>query len=120
MRRNVHAFGGFGGLDAIVAGALLMLVGILGIRMLLQENALLKVDLQGRTVELGAVSSLLTVCHDAVVEVDECLRLTNESPQISFMRLSTAVKDLKLATLFPFFFSYIQDYTSGFMTFASK
>ena len=125
LRQGLNATGHtgrFSGLDAIVAGALLMLlgrqqpsepvkiaqevgnrggelrlVGILSIRLLLQENALLKVDLHGRTVELGAVSSLLTVCHDAVVEVDESLRLTNDSPQISFMRLNTpGVKNLKL------------------------
>ena len=38
-------------------------------RWLLLENAKLKHDLQGRTVELGAISSLLAVCYDAVVEV---------------------------------------------------
>lgn len=82
--------------ELTLAGGALTLAGVLGVRMLLQENALLKAELQGRMVELGAVSSLLTVCHDAVVEVDECLRLTNDSPQISFMRLNApGVKNLK-------------------------
>eukprot|EP00438_Fugacium_kawagutii_P029885 Skav200702 [mRNA] locus=scaffold2650:12244:12823:- [translate_table: standard] len=54
----------------------LMLGSIICVRRLLQENASLKVDLQERTVELGAVSSLLTACYDAVLEVDDELKLT--------------------------------------------
>ena len=37
-----------------------------------------QVDLQKRTVELGAVSSLLTACYDAVVELDQNLKLTQD------------------------------------------
>ena len=46
----------------------LMFLGVFMARGLLEENALLKKKLQGRTVELGAVSSLLTACYDAVLE----------------------------------------------------
>lgn len=42
------------------------LVAIVFARKLLEENATLKLDLKSRQVELGAVSSLLTVCYDAV------------------------------------------------------
>ena len=92
-------------------GGALTLAGVLGVRMLLQENALLKTELQGRTVELGAVSNLLTVCYDAVVEVDECLRLTKDSPQISFMRLNTpGVKNLKGSAFVDLFCDEDKDY----------
>ena len=57
---------------------LLMFVGIIAVRHLVRENVVLKVDLQKRTVELGAVSSLLTACYDAVVEVDQTLSLTQD------------------------------------------
>ncbi|CAJ1367613.1 unnamed protein product [Effrenium voratum] len=40
---------------------------------------LLDKDVQKRTVELGAVSSLLTVCYDAVLAVDQALRLTQSA-----------------------------------------
>ena len=43
-------------------------IGIFLARKVLEENAMLKLDLQCRTVELGAVSSLLTACYDAVLE----------------------------------------------------
>ena len=45
-----------------------LFLGIFVARGLLEENAILKQDLQGRSVELGAVSSLLTACYDAVLE----------------------------------------------------
>ena len=57
---------------------LLMLAGILSLRKLLLQNVSLKMDLQKRTVELGAVSSLLTACYDAVLEVDHTLRLCHD------------------------------------------
>eukprot|EP00435_Cladocopium_sp_Y103_P061544 s839_g23.t1 len=38
-------------------------------------------------LRLGAVSSLLLVCYDAVLEVDETLCLTAESPQLSSLLL---------------------------------
>ena len=52
----------------VAALSTLMLLGIFLARGLLEENAILKQDLKGRTVELGAVSSLLTACYDAVLE----------------------------------------------------
>ena len=45
-----------------------MFFGIFLARGLLAEIAILKDNLHGRTVELGAVSSLLTACYDAVLE----------------------------------------------------
>ena len=56
-----------------------MFVGIVAVRRLMRENVLLRVSLQKRTVEMGAVSSLLTACYDAVVEVDHALNLTQDS-----------------------------------------
>eukprot|EP00438_Fugacium_kawagutii_P009548 Skav219886 [mRNA] locus=C9347913:2088:3575:- [translate_table: standard] len=73
---------------ALVGMFVLLFVGIIGVRRLLQENVFLKVDLQERTVELGTVSSLLSVCYDAVLEVDHDLRLTHDSRQLSAMLLS--------------------------------
>ena len=55
-----------------------MFLSILFVRRLIHENVLLKVNLQKRSVELGAVSSLLTPCYDAVVELDQCLKLTQD------------------------------------------
>ena len=52
----------------VFAVSMMMFLGIFLARGLLEENAILKQDLQGRTVELGAVSSLLTACYDAVLE----------------------------------------------------
>eukprot|EP00438_Fugacium_kawagutii_P012154 Skav200040 [mRNA] locus=scaffold337:229125:230747:+ [translate_table: standard] len=71
----------------IVALFVTMLASIICVRRLLSENASLKVDLQERTVELGAVSSLLTACYDAVLEVDDKLKLTQDSRQLSSMLL---------------------------------
>ncbi|CAJ1401384.1 unnamed protein product [Effrenium voratum] len=68
---------------------LAMFWGILAVRRLLLENVLLRVDVQKRTVELGAVSSLLAACYDAVLEVDQGLRLAHDSPQLSSMLLRT-------------------------------
>lgn len=62
-----------------------MFLGILTVRQLIHENALLKVNLQKRSVELGAVSSLLTPCYDAVVELDHGLKLTQD-PLLYFFR----------------------------------
>ncbi|CAL1130335.1 unnamed protein product, partial [Cladocopium goreaui] len=72
---------------------LLMFLGILAVRRLMKENVLLKENLQKRSVELGAVSSyLLTPCYDAVVEVDQNFRLTQDSGQLASMLLQTAPK----------------------------
>lgn len=62
-----------------------MFLGILIVRQLIHENVLLKVNLQKRSVELGAVSSLLTPCYDAVVELDQGLKLTQD-PLLYFFR----------------------------------
>lgn len=64
--------------QTVASSFLIMLAGIMGVRHLLHNNAFLKADLQERTVELRAVSSLLTPCYDAVVEVDHSLRLTHD------------------------------------------
>ncbi|CAJ1457381.1 unnamed protein product [Effrenium voratum] len=71
----------------LLAVFLAMFWGILAVRRLLLENVLLRVDVQKRTVEMGAVSSLLTACYDAVLEVDQGLRLAHDSPQLSSMLL---------------------------------
>ena len=71
---------------------LMMFVGIIAVRRLVRENVVLRVDLQKRTVELGAVSSLLTACYDAVIEVDHALSLTQDSSQLASMLLQTASK----------------------------
>ncbi|CAJ1444068.1 unnamed protein product [Effrenium voratum] len=59
-----------------------MFCGIVVVRRLLLDK-----DVQKRTVELGAVSSLLTVCYDAVLAVDQAFRLTQDSPKLSSMLL---------------------------------
>ena len=71
---------------------LMMFVCIIAVRRLVRENVVLRVDLQKRTVELGAVSSLLTACYDAVIEVDHTLSLTQDSGQLASMLLQTAPK----------------------------
>lgn len=68
---------------------LIPIVLMCSLRRLLHENAVLKMDLQRRTVELGAVSSLLLVCYDAVVPADETLTLMEDSPQLSGLLLRT-------------------------------
>ena len=57
----------------------LMFLGMVIVRRLMRENVLLRVDLQKRTVELGAVSSLLTACYDAVLALDQHLKLTQDA-----------------------------------------
>ncbi|CAK9087104.1 unnamed protein product [Durusdinium trenchii] len=81
---------------------LMMLAGVSAFRWLLLENAKLKHDLQGRTVELGAISSLLAVCYDAVVEVDETLQLMEDSRQLSSMLLHSGSKGLAGRSLLDF------------------
>lgn len=66
---------------------LIPIILMCSLRRLLHENAVLKMDLQRRTVELGAVSSLLLVCYDAVVPADETLTLMEDSPQLSGLLL---------------------------------
>lgn len=58
---------------------LLCFVGITATRRVIIYNIRLKMDLTERSVELGAVSSLLLVCYDAVLELDESLTLTEDS-----------------------------------------
>ena len=69
---------------------LLSLASILLLRQLVLDNITLKLDLKTRTVELGAVSSLLLVCYDAVVQLDECFNLVDDSSQLSSMLLHTS------------------------------
>jgi len=65
----------------------LTLMGIFCLRRIFLYSATLKLDLKKRAVELGVVSSLLLVCYDAVVEVDEDLNLVEHSQQLSSMLL---------------------------------
>lgn len=53
--------------DGVLCLAKVMFIAVFVARRMLQDNAKLILDLKGRTVELGAVSSLLSVCYDAVV-----------------------------------------------------
>ena len=62
----------------ILFTSLMMFLGICVCRRLIRENFFLRMTLQMRTVEVGAVSSLLTACYDAVVEVDHTLRLSQD------------------------------------------
>ena len=80
------------GAHNLVPMFLMMFVCIIAVRRLVRENVVLRVDLQKRTVELGAVSSLLTACYDAVIEVDHTLSLTQDSGQLASMLLQTAPK----------------------------
>lgn len=73
-RQNTGAYS----IQGLIFMFLLMFLGILAVRRLMKENVLLKENLQKRSVELGAVSSLLTPCYDAVVEVDQNFKLTQE------------------------------------------
>eukprot|EP00438_Fugacium_kawagutii_P002773 Skav202257 [mRNA] locus=scaffold1417:369747:372166:+ [translate_table: standard] len=75
--------------DAVLALFLLMLGSIICVRRLLRENVSLKVDLHERTVELGAVSSLLTACYDAVFEVDDELKLTQVPERQSLSKVQS-------------------------------
>ena len=78
----------------LLAVFLAMFWGILAVRRLLLENVLLRVDVQKRTVEMGAVSSLLTACYDAVLEVDQGLRLAHD-PYRKLCVKSVALRDVK-------------------------
>ena len=69
---------------------LLSLASILLLRQMVLDNITLKLDLKTRTVELGAVSSLLLVCYDAVVQLDESFSLVDDSSQLSSMLLHTS------------------------------
>lgn len=77
-----------GGAGGVVMMYCLFFVGIVCARRLFLYNTKLKLHLQKQTVELGAVSSLLLVCYDAVFEVDDALCLTAESPHLSSLLLS--------------------------------
>ena len=66
-------------------------------RYLLYENVLLKMGLQDKSMELGAVTSLLLVCYDAVVQVDEALIFTEDSLKLSSLLLQTQLNAAGLA-----------------------
>ena len=66
-------------------------------RYLLYENVLLKLGLQDKSMELGAVTSLLLVCYDAVVQVDEALIFTEDSLKLSSLLLQTQLNAAGLA-----------------------
>lgn len=76
-----------GGPAGVVVLYILLFVGIAAARRCFLYNTKLKLHVQRQTVELGAVSSLLLVCYDAVLEVDDTLCLTAESPQLSSLLL---------------------------------
>lgn len=63
----------------------LMAVGLYIARKMMEDNAMLKQALDGRTIELGAVCSLLNASYDAVVEVDETWKLLGDARQLSTM-----------------------------------
>jgi len=64
---------------------------ILAGRWLVYDNIMLRAGLQQKAMELGAVSSLLLVCYDAVVQVDEALNFTEDSSQLSGLLLQTGI-----------------------------
>ncbi|CAK8997910.1 unnamed protein product [Durusdinium trenchii] len=66
----------------LVTVLVVMLVGLYIARNLMEENATLKHALEGRTVELGVVTSLLNASYDAVVEVDDSWKLLGESTRL--------------------------------------
>ena len=66
-------------------------------RFLLYENVLLRMRLQDKSMELGAVTSLLLVCYDAVVQVDEALIFTEDSLKLSSLLLQTQLNAAGLA-----------------------
>lgn len=92
IAKQTNLSGATSSVSTLILIFFLMFLGMLIVRKLMRENVLLRVDLQKRTVELGAVSSLLTACYDAVLELDQHLKLTQDSCQLSSMLLHTAPK----------------------------
>lgn len=97
-------------------GFALPVSGVLAIRWLLHDYIVLKMELQSKMVaEMGAASSLLLVCYDAVVQVDETLKLTEDSQQLStFLHSSGSSETLGSGpvagkSLLPFFCREDQD-----------
>lgn len=66
-------------------------LSILAGRWLVYDNIMLRAGLQQKAMELGAVSSLLLVCYDAVVQVNEALNFTEDSLQLSGLLLQTGI-----------------------------
>ena len=65
----------------------LLFSGVFPLRSALYDNVKMSFDLSARTIELSAVSGLLLGFCDAVVEVDDSLRLTDDSRQFSTLLL---------------------------------
>ena len=72
-------------LHVTVGSYVVVLVGVVFARCLLNEHTSLKNALQRRTVELGVISTLLNASYDAVVEVDDSWRLMGDTSQLSTM-----------------------------------
>eukprot|EP00435_Cladocopium_sp_Y103_P063658 s636_g25.t1 len=89
LAEQIHAPPGSYGHIFAVAFAL-PVSGVLAIRWLLHDYIVLKMDLQSKLVaEMLAASSLLLVCYDAVVQVDETLKLTEDSQQLTSLLRSS-------------------------------
>ena len=76
-------------LGPIVSFAVWIWIGTIIGRYLVRSYASLHMRLRTTTVEMDAVSSLLCPCFDAVLTVDEGLRLAKDSQQLSAMLLIT-------------------------------
>ena len=85
------------------------LLGIFAGRRVLNENVNLRVKLEKKSMELGAVSSLLLVCYDAVAQVDESLNFMEDSLQLSGFLLCGATGKLEGKSLLQFFAHEDQD-----------
>jgi len=85
------------------------LLGIFAGRRVLNENVNLKVKLEKKSMELGAVTSLLLVCYDAVAQVDESLNFMEDSLQLSGLLLCGATGKLGGKSLLQFFAQEDQD-----------
>ncbi|CAK9071323.1 unnamed protein product [Durusdinium trenchii] len=70
-----------------LALALLVLAVVFAIRTQLYQNVRMEMRLKNRSIDLEAVSALLLGFCDAVVEIDDELRLTEDSRQLSTMLL---------------------------------
>ncbi|CAK9042194.1 unnamed protein product [Durusdinium trenchii] len=74
-------------LFAQTAELLIYYAGVVTIRQQMYENVKMSVNLQKRTIELGAASCLLLEFCDAVVELDEEMKITVTSNQLSTLLL---------------------------------
>lgn len=77
---------GFNSQSALFTGEVtklsFLLLAVFSIRQLIFRDAKASVELKSRSIELDAVSSLLRGFCDAVVEVDQSLRITENSHQL--------------------------------------